>query len=266
MADISDALLVDRNLREAMSFYAGVNEESRIHSLPGVIAIFCGRNYPVFNIALLETRRPGDLKTEINAATAHYRNLHSGFCFWMCHDLVEPRLLAEIRNTVFPAKGFSKLSEPPGMLLTGPPPSPKRKPSALIFKKVEDAASRISFSHLTSVIFEIPFGITQAMYASAAGWTEEYEGWIVFENNTPVALALIVFSPGAAGFYSIGVLPNLRKKGIGEATLRWCIKRAQQVQGRDRFVLQSSDAGLPLYKRMGFKEVTRFSVFKSREN
>ena len=71
MTSLSDALLVDRNLREAMSFYAGVNEESRIHHLPGVLAIFCGRNYPVFNIALLEARGKGNLKAEVNAALAH---------------------------------------------------------------------------------------------------------------------------------------------------------------------------------------------------
>ncbi len=264
MTSLSDALLVDRNLREAMSFYAGVNEESRIHHLPGVLAIFCGRNYPVFNIALLEARGKGNLKAEVNAALAHYRSLHCSFCFWMCHDLVEQNFLAEIRNTVFPAKGFFKLSEPPGMILTTPPPQPKRKQPPLVFKKVEDPSSRTTFCHLTTMIFEIPFGITQAMYGSALGWTEEYEGWIAFENNQPVAIALIVYSPGAAGFYSIGVLPYLRRKGIGESTLRWCMQRAER-KGSNRFVLQSSDAGLPLYKRMGFKEVTRFSVFKSRE-
>ena len=265
MADLSDALLVDRNLREAMSFYAGVNAESRIHHLPGVTAIFCGRNYPVFNIALLEAHRQGNLKVEVNATLAHYRGLHSGFCFWMCHDLVEPNLLTEIRHTLFPIKGFFKLSEPPGMLLTAPPPPPKRKQPSLVFKKVEDAARRTTFCHLTTMIFEIPFGITQAMYGSALGWTEEYEGWIAFENNNPVALALIAYSPGAAGFYSIGVLPHARRKGIGETTLRWCIQRAES-KGNNCFVLQSSDAGLPLYKRLGFKEVTRFSVYKSREN
>ena len=265
MADISDALLVDSNLREAMSFYAGVNAESRIHHLPGVTAIFCGRNYPVFNIALLDAHLRGDLKNEVNATLAHYRNLHSSFCFWLCHDLVDQKLLNEIRTTVFPAKGFFKLSEPPGMLLTGPPPSPKRTPAPLVFKKVEDTASRLTFSHLTSVIFEIPFGITQAMYAPATGWVEEYEGWIAFESNNPVALALIVYSNGAAGFYSIGVLPHLRRKGIGETILRWCMERSYKSKSSQRFVLQSSDAGLSLYKRLGFKEVTRFTVFKSRE-
>ena len=116
------------------------------------------------------------------------------------------------------------------------------------------------------MIFEIPFGITQAMYASAIGWAEDYEGWIIFENDNPVALALIVYSTRAAGFYSLGVLPHLRRKGIGETTLRWCIERSYKTRGSNRFVLQSSDAGLSLYRRLGFKEVTRFTVFKSREN
>ena len=265
MPATAEALLVNDNLCQAMSFYAGANLEGKVQFLPGIRTVFCGRNYPVFNVAILEGWQIGTLRQELNAVSQHFRSLRCGYCFWLCHGLVEPRLLAEIKNTILPERGFYRLSEPPGMLLQGMPPvGPRNK--RIEFRQVVDAASRTTFCHLTSHIFEIPFGITTAMYGDADAWGEEFEGWVGYCGQQPVTLALLVYSAGAAGLYSIGTLPEYRKRGFGEATVRWCIDRASEHRGQKAFVLQSSDIGFSLYKRLGFNTVTGFSVFKSRES
>ena len=260
----TEALLVNSNLRQAMSFYAGANPEAKLHNLPGLLTVFCGRNYPVFNVGLLNEFREGHLKTELFAASRYYRSLHCGFCFWLCEDLVEPRLLSEIKNTIFPERGFFQLSDPPGMLLRGLP-APARSLPEIEFKPVNDAASRSTFCHLTSHIFDIPFAMANAMYGAQEGWTEEYEAWLGYVNGQPVTLALIVFSEDAAGLYSVGTSASFRKQGFGEATVRWCIARAAQSRGSRNFVLQSSDVGLSLYRRLGFQKVTNFTVFKFKD-
>ncbi len=260
----TEALLVESNLRQAMSFYAGANPEARLHNLPGVLAVFCGRNYPVFNVALLNEFREGHLKKELFATSQYYRSLHSGFCFWLCEDLVEPRLLSEIKTTIFPERGFSQLSDPPGMLLRGLPAPPRTLP-AIEFRPVNDAPSRSTFCHLTSQVFDIPFGMANAMYGGQEAWTEEYEAWVGYVNAQPVTLALIVYSQGAAGLYSVGTLAPFRKQGFGDATVRWCVARASESRGAQNFVLQSSDIGLSLYRRLGFQKVTKFTVFKFKD-
>lgn len=260
----TEALLVNSNLGQAMSFYAGANLEARLHNLSGVFAVFCGRNYPVFNVALLNGFREGHLKQELFAASQYYRSLHCGFTFWLCEDLIEPSLLSEIKTTIFPERGFFDISDPPGMLLRGAP-APARGLPAIEFKPVNDAASRSTFCHLTTHIFDIPFGMSNAMYGAQEGWTDEYEAWLGYVNGQPVTLAFIVFSEGAAGLYSVGTLVPFRKQGFGEATVRWCIARASESRGSKNFVLQSSDIGLSLYRRLGFQKVTKFTVFKFKD-
>ena len=263
MAALTDALIVDENLLEAMSFFAGVNNSSSIADVAGVTVICCGRNFPLFNIAMLNQSCSFDLKSNIAAATSYYDALRFGFCFWLCHDRL-PNHRGLTPDQLFSAAGFFKLTMPPGLLLRGKPPKQQRY-AHIRFKPVDDGASRTTFCHLTSMIFEIPFGIAFEVYGGPEGWHNDYVGWIGYHGTEPVTLAISNYQEGVAGFYSVGTLQKYRRRGFGEAAMRWCIERAHTDRGIDTFVLQSTQAGLALYKRLGFQEVTRFTVYKSKD-
>ena len=63
------------------------------------------------------------------------------------------------------------------------------------------------------------------------------------------------------GVYSLSTLPECRRLGYGEALLRTALAAEQRRTGIQRVVLQSTDAGYAIYKRMGFREVAKFSVY-----
>jgi ribosomal protein S18 acetylase RimI-like enzyme len=52
--------------------------------------------------------------------------------------------------------------------------------------------------------------------------------------------------------------------GYGEALLRAAVAAEQQRTGIRRVVLQSTDAGYSLYRRLGFSEVAKFSVYLTK--
>jgi ribosomal protein S18 acetylase RimI-like enzyme len=52
--------------------------------------------------------------------------------------------------------------------------------------------------------------------------------------------------------------------GYGEALLRAAIALEQERTGIRRLVLQSTEAGYSLYRRLGFREVARFSVYLTK--
>ena len=265
MADTTDALAVDENLLEAMSFFGGVNNRGSVTRLGAVTAISCGRNFPLFNIAMLHQPATSNLLSHINATCTYYDSLRFGFCFWLCHDRLPSDLLKRA-DQVFSASGFLKLTTPPGLILRGMPLRPQERYSHIRFRNVDDAATRSTFCHLTSIIFEIPFAIALEIYGGAQGWDDDYAGWIGYHGKEPVSLAISNYQPTVAGFYSIGTLPQYRRRGFGEAALRWCLDRARTDRGINTFVLQSTAAGLSLYNKLGFREVTRFTIFKSREH
>ena len=50
----------------------------------------------------------------------------------------------------------------------------------------------------------------------------------------------------------------------GEATMRAALAEMQRRTGLERIVLQSTEAGYALYRRMGFRDATRFSVYLTK--
>ncbi len=65
--------------------------------------------------------------------------------------------------------------------------------------------------------------------------------------------------------YSLATTPSLRRQGYGEALLRAAV--GGDVSGAPayrRLVLQSTEAGYALYRRMGFRDATKFTVYLTR--
>jgi ribosomal protein S18 acetylase RimI-like enzyme len=66
------------------------------------------------------------------------------------------------------------------------------------------------------------------------------------------------------GIYSLGTIPTHRHQGYGEALLRATVAVSRPKSSMDPLILQSTDAGHALYRRMGFRDVTKFTVYLTR--
>jgi ribosomal protein S18 acetylase RimI-like enzyme len=83
-------------------------------------------------------------------------------------------------------------------------------------------------------------------------------------DGKPVAIAAMVEAAGALGIYSLATIPAERHRGYGEALLRAAAAAARPNGSVDPFILQSTEAGHALYRRMGFRDVTKFTVYLTR--
>ncbi len=77
------------------------------------------------------------------------------------------------------------------------------------------------------------------------------------DAGRPVAAATVVLSGAVAGIQLVGTIPGARKRGFAELCTRWAIERGFEA-GAEAIVLEASDAGEPLYLRLGFVEVSRY--------
>jgi predicted acetyltransferase len=73
-----------------------------------------------------------------------------------------------------------------------------------------------------------------------------------------VTSAATLSTDAAVGVYAVGTPPTHRRKGFAEAIVRQALAEAA---GAGRSVLESSEAGLLLYRRLGYRTVTRYAVF-----
>lgn len=84
--------------------------------------------------------------------------------------------------------------------------------------------------------------------------------WIGRVHGRVVATSRINIGAGVAGLYAISTLPAHRGKGYGRAMTIAALRAAREIDYRIG-VLQASDLGYGVYRRVGFRELFSYGVF-----
>jgi ribosomal protein S18 acetylase RimI-like enzyme len=262
--------MVEDNLRAAMRFFGEASGTGEVHGSGAVQMVYSGLDYGVFNIALLE--RPVASERDLAAILADcgrfYRERNVRWSFWMCEDLLEPPARRHNRE-VFGEAGMRVISHAPGMVALKLA-APSRPLPEIECRAVGDAASRLAFTGLTVTCFDIPMTVARAVYEPESAWKGAYQGFMAMVGGVPVAIVALVRAGGVLGVYSLGTVPEHRHKGYGEALLRAAAATfapypADSANGsQEPMVLESTDAGYRLYRKLGFRDVTNFTVYLTR--
>jgi ribosomal protein S18 acetylase RimI-like enzyme len=262
---MGDFLTVEENLRCAMRFFGRATGSGDIQNLDGAIAIFSGLDYGVFNIALLTRAVGGDdgtLEARLREIAGYFKDRTLRWSVWLCEDLLDAQARRRARQ-IFSEYGMRAISHPPGMVARVLPP-PVRQLPAIECRPVTDTPMRRAFAEITSLTFDIPYTIAQTVYTREQAWKGDYQGFVGLVQGRPVAIAAIVVAAGVIGVYSLGTLPAFRRQGYGEALLRLAAAETQRRTGLENFVLQSTEAGYSLYRRMGFRDAAKFAVYLTK--
>lgn len=76
-----------------------------------------------------------------------------------------------------------------------------------------------------------------------------------------VATAKLFLDGGLAGIHAVSTHADFRNRGIGRAITNAALKEAQR-RGAQRAVLQASPLGEAVYRKLGFKEECRMTVYR----
>ncbi len=261
---LREYLIVDDNLRVAMRFFGNATGTGQISSFPGGSAIWSGTEYGVFNIAMLDGPPQGELglAERIADAARFFKPRTPRWSFWLCEDHLDLHQLRNSRAT-FADFGMRPISHPPGMIAASITPSHGTLPKLRV-EPVQTPSHQYSFAEITALSFEIPYVIADSVYAQPLAWTGDYHGFVGKADGRIVAIAATVETPEALGIYSLATHPAFRRRGYGEALLREVIAQALERTGPRRIVLQASEVGHALYRRLGFRDVTRFAVYLTK--
>lgn len=251
--------VVEQNLRAAMRCYALIGNGSETRDYPGLTIASSGLDVPVFNSAML-TSDSSNLDALITTADLHYRARKLGWTFWVCDDMVCANLRDRGMRTVFRSQGMSRIASPPGMYAEDIV-ARLRPPAPLTFARVATEQTRLEFAHIASIVFSLPFSTSKRIYGATGLWDSPSYGWVGYLAGKPVAIVTVVIASDAIGVYSLGTLPQYQRRGFGETLLRHAIEDARRRTGLQRSVLQSTQQGINLYLRLGYRVVTNFSIY-----
>lgn len=159
-----------------------------------------------------------------------------------------------------------------GLSLAATPPvmarrTPFMAPDALEGKKVRLAESLTdwqSFVDITAtsyVSMGFPEHVTRGLMSEPSRMQRlVWHCALVNESGVDSAAALALFSHSIAGIYWVGTLPRARKKGLAAACVQFLTNHAFELGAR-AVVLQASDAGAPLYRKLEFADLTQYPMY-----
>jgi GNAT superfamily N-acetyltransferase len=216
---------------------------------------------PMFN-GVIRTNIPSDQVSPIVEATLDYfRSRARPLAFWWVSPSARPADL----GAQLVAHGLAEYAvDTPTMAADlHALPASVAAPAECTIEVVRDRASAQTWGDTFSAIHGMPQFAGQAWVDSAArsGIDDApYRLYLGRLRGEPIATSMLVWGAGAAGLLNVGTLPEARGQGIGSAiTLQPCLDA--RAVGYHIGVLSATEQGLPVYRRLGFREVGTISRY-----
>ena len=200
----------------------------------------------------LPADRPGEV---IDEALRHFHDRQIEALAWLTPDPEVGRLLVD-RGLAFEQGATAMAAD----LATVPDEVPQ--PDGLAIETVEDRATLASWVRLMRIGFGIPEPAEPRLLDvfAAVGTEPPARAYLARLDGRPVASSQLFVAAGVAGIYNVTCLPEARGRGIGTAVTLAPLLEARR-QGYRAAILQASDLGRPVYRRLGFGDHGRLHEY-----
>lgn len=258
-----DRAIIARNLRAAMSAYARSTRQGAALEMGAAGAYHSGLDYAVFNATVLsEAVTMNELARMLGQAQGFYRQARAKWSCWLDEAMVETPSGLDVAR-LLESLGLRWIAEHEGMIASSIRPA-RRNLVSVETRPVADSQSRSDFVRVCSQVFLLPDLTAQEIYGSPEYWDGHMRGWVGYDHDQPVSIAVTAVAGDSIGLYSVATLPGYRRRGFGESITRHALQQATDSSGLERSILQSTPAGRSLYRRMGYQSRTRISVWASQ--
>jgi len=159
--------------------------------------------------------------------------------------------------------GYELVSDSPGMVLDLDAFEPEAPPAGVEIVTVDDVRGLDAWEELQRRALDLD-------PTRARAWRDAHDralsaevplrDWIALLDGVPVAAAALFVGAGVAGIYNVATVPEARGRGIGRAVTTAALVEAV-ARGQHTAVLGSSEMGYPVYRRLGFREVSRLRSY-----
>lgn len=140
----------------------------------------------------------------------------------------------------------------PGMVLDPVPRDLPTPPAELRILPVTDDPSADSWAAAGSLGAVLPRAFIR---------DPSIRGVVGSVDGVPLTHAFVTVSDGAMGVYAVGTTESARRRGYGAAITWAAIAAGREAWGEMPVVLQATEMGLPVYLKMGFREICRYAIW-----
>jgi len=231
----------------------------RLHDENGVLWFETPIKHLPYN-GVIRTRIDGNAEEVIATVLDRFRARDVHF-FWLVHPSAKPDNLGERLG----AHALAPVENATGMSLELEDWEGADPPPGASYREVLDDADLQAFHELTTAYWEIPEDEAPLVEQFQREWgpgRAPGHRYLAYVDGLPVGKGYLSVAgpPGVAAIYAMMTLPEARGRGVASGLTTVLVGRAKEL-GCQRVVLHSSDMAAGVYRRAGFVERCRFTVF-----
>lgn len=230
----------------------------RTASVPGAEYIFSGLPIPFFNVILPTQRGIGAAALRRFGADAVAWAAPTGlpYLFVVTHEALDPGAGA--------AEALEECGLAPLMNLTGmraervaPPPA---VPAGLQLTLAEDDAACADVLDVNAAAYGMPLDAGKDVIGRSAFWKDHF-AVVGRVDGEPVSCAAVLMADSHRYVALVATQPGRQRRGYADAAMRQALAESARKHGECPTVLHATDAGRPVYERMGYQAISTHTVF-----
>jgi GNAT superfamily N-acetyltransferase len=223
--------------------------------------VFSGCPIPFFNIALLTARgiSADDLKSRAREACAWASDKQVPWLFMVTHEGLGPDLDAA---ALLDDCELAPLMPLTGMLTQSVTPSAKA-PANVELSVPRDDARCSAILDINAAAYGMDFGAAKDLIGTSSFWANHIPV-IGAVSGTPVVTASVLMTDNCRYVALVATDPAWQRRGLAEAAMRRALELSAAVHGERPTLLHATEAGRPVYERMGYRAISRHTIFMEK--
>jgi ribosomal protein S18 acetylase RimI-like enzyme len=248
---ITDA--IEKSVESVFLSFATVHPDCELEDTAAILRFSTGIPHPMGNIVvrtdLTEDAAPAEIQRVVEDAERR-----SVPFLWFVGPSSRPTNLASLLQDA----GGKVLMATPGMAadlaryngLEAPP-------AGLRIVEVRSPEELRQYTDILQSVFSLHPDISEMFYGLGQQDGIPHRFYLGYLEGRPVATSMVSWSDGVAGIYCVATVEEARKKGIGAAITARAMDAAKE-KGYRYVILQASEDGYGVYKKLGFVDYCQF--------
>jgi GNAT superfamily N-acetyltransferase len=227
----------------------------------GMDLIFCGLPVAFFNVAIpTQDGISGEtLKSMGSDACSFAADSGLPWIFILTYDTVEEGVES---TAVLDECGLAPIMAMTGMVAKEVAPL-ANVPNGLELVVPQDDAGCAEVLDVNSAAYGMDLEAGKEILGKRSFWKDHFLA-IGKVDGKPVSSTAVMMVDGVRYVALVATDPEQQRKGYADAAMRKALKVAAQAHGDVTTLLHATDAGRPVYERMGYKPISTHMIFMEK--
>lgn len=247
-----------RQFIEAWRLFSAASPARILATGDGVDYVFCGVPVAFFNIAFVtQSDSSADaLRSQGQQACAWAAARGVPWLFIVTHELLKKEVDAA---AVLDGCGLAPMMPMTGMYAERISPVASM-PEGLHLTVPQDDAGCSTIIDVNGLAYGMDLDAAKGVAGTRSFW-EDHFPVLGLAGATPACSAAVLMVEGIRYVALVATDPGHQRRGFADAAMRRALELAAQVHGERPTVLHATEAGRPVYERMGYTPISTHTIF-----